>query len=372
MPTCYLVREEHIPQKAAFPVIDAHNHLWGGWDRVAETVRVMDACGIAAYADLTANLKFRMAGGGYEYETGDLTDFTRHCAGPYPDRFFCFTTATFSSPVSRPLFTDARDFVARTVAMLREHVAQGARGLKILKELGLHYRDGSGNLVALDDPRLGPIWETCAELSVPVLMHQTDPAGFFEPVTPDNEHYDSLIKYPAWSFADPKFPRKRELIERRDRLIRRHPRTTFLLPHGANWPEDLAYVSRLLEENPNVAIDFSARLDEFGRQPYRSREFFIRHQDRIYFGSDMPASEPMYRAYFRFLETFDEHFACPDYDGTFNRLRWHIHGIGLPKRVLAKIYYRNALELIPGLRRDLRGRLAGETHDRERGGSGSR
>jgi hypothetical protein len=360
MPTCYLVREEHMPQKAAFPVIDAHNHLWGGWDKVDAVVRVMDACGVALYADLTANLNIRFAGGGYQFESGDLTDFTRHCQERHPGRFFCFTTAGFSSPVDRPLFTDADAFVRHNVQMLRDHVARGARGLKILKDLGLKYRDGEGNLVRLDDPRLGPIWEACAELGVPVLMHQSDPVGFFEPVTPDNEHYDTLIKYPDWSFADPKFPRKSELLERRDRLIRRHPRTTFLLPHGGNWPENLAYVSRLLEENANVFIDFSARLDEFGRQPYRAREFFIRHQDRIFFGSDMPASEAMYRCYFRFLETFDEHFACPDYDGTFNRLRWHIHGIGLPRAVLAKIYYKNALKLIPGLRREWRNRVGQE------------
>lgn len=352
MTTCCLVRDEHIPQKAAFPVIDAHNHLWGGWDKVGGIVRVMDACGVSAYADLTANLRIRFAGGGYEFETGDLADFNRHCAIPHPGRFFCFTTATFSSPVSKPLFTDADAFAARTVSMLRDHVAQGARGLKILKELGLHYRDGAGNLVAVDNPRLGPIWDACAELGVPVLMHQADPIAFFDPVTPENEHYDSLLKYPAWSFADPKFPRMRELIERRDRLFRRHSRTTFLLPHGGGWPENLAYVSRLLEENPNVFIDFAARMEEFGRQPYRAREFFIRHQDRIFFGSDMPASEAMYRCYFRFLETYDEHFAYPDYDGTFSRLRWHIHGIGLPKAVLAKIYFKNALTLIPGLRRD--------------------
>jgi hypothetical protein len=358
MPTCYLVREEHIPQKAAFPVIDAHNHLWGGWDKVDGIVRVMDACGVIAYADLTANLKIRFAGGGYEFETGDLSDFTRHCAERHPGRFFCFTTATFSSPVNRPLFADAAEFVARTVAMLRDHAARGARGLKILKELGLHYRDGGGALLAVDDPRFGPVWEACADLGLPVLMHQGDPAGFFEPVTPDNEHYDSLIKYPAWSFADPKYPRRRELLERRDRLFARHPRTTFLLPHGGGWPENLGYVSDLLDAHPNVGIDISARLDEFGRQPYRARELFIRHQDRILFGTDMPVSESMYRCYFRFLETYDEHFACPDYDGAFNRLRWHIHGIGLPKAVLEKIYRKNALKWIPGLRREGRSKHA--------------
>ena len=252
MARCLLVRGDHTPVRAAFPVVDAHNHLWGGWDRLADVVRVMDACGVAVYADLTANLNLRFEGGGYRFEPSDLSLFFERCATVAPDRFYCFTTATFSVPWDRPLFTDARAFVDRTVEMLRDHAARGARGLKILKELGLRYRDGEGNLVRVDDSRLDPIWETCAELGLPVLIHQSDPVGFFEPVTPDNEHYTTMLRYPDWSFSDPRYPRKRELLERRDRLIARHPQTTFILPHVANWPENLGYVSDLLDRFPNV------------------------------------------------------------------------------------------------------------------------
>ncbi len=124
-----------------------------------------------------------------------------------------------------------------------------------------------------------------------------------------------------------------------------------------NFPANLSYVGRVLDENPNVYIDFSARMDELGRQPYSAREFFIRYQDRILFGTDMPVSAEMYRCYFRFLETFDEYFFAPDYDGTFDRHRWPIYGIGLPREVLAKIYYKNALKVIPGLKEDLKGLL---------------
>ncbi len=192
---------------------------------------------------------------------------------------------------------------------------------------------------------------------MPVLIHQADPSGFFEPVTPENEHYESLRKYPSWSFSDPKFPRKTELLGRRDNLIRQHPGTTFILPHFGNYAENISYVSDLLDANPNVFIDFSARIDELGRQPYSAREFFIKHQDRIIFGTDMPAniesSVEMYRTYFRFLETFDESFYSPDYDGTFDRSRWPICGIGLPREVLRKIYYENILRIIPSLRDEL-------------------
>ena len=356
IPKTYLCLDEHIPAKAAFPVVDAHNHLWAAWGNVDKVVQVMDQAGVAVYSDLTANLSLSWGDGGYAFTNEDIDSFLTRCVQRHPRRFYGFTTATFNQPITSPLFSDSGEFVDRTVAVLRDHVRRGLRGLKILKEFGLHYRDAVGHLLQVDDTRFAPIWDEAGKLGIPVLIHQSDPAGCFEPAGPDNEHSDTLTKYPAWSFADPKFPRKRELLERRNNLIQRHPRTTFLLPHVANFPENLAYVSALLDRCPNAFIDFSSRMDELGRQPYTAREFMIRHQDRIYFGTDMPASVEMYRCYFRFLETFDEYFIPPDYDGTFGRHRWRIYGLGLPPDVLKKIYYQNALKLIPGLREDMRGR----------------
>jgi predicted TIM-barrel fold metal-dependent hydrolase len=329
--------------------VDAHNHLWGDWSKVGRFVEIFDQVGVAAYCDLTANVTVEFRDGGYVIGPGDIGRFFDECVDRHPGRFYGFTCASFARDPSLPLFSDVRSFVEETIDLLREHVRMGAKGLKILKELGLRYRDAGGALVRLDDERLGPVWEEAGRLGIPVLMHQSDPYGFFEPATPENEHYESLIKYPTWSFSDSSFPRKKELLERRDRMIRRHSGTTFILPHVGNFPENLASVSCLLEENPNVFIDFSARLDELGRQPWTAREFFLRYQDRILFGTDMPPSLEMYRCHFRFLETFDEHFVPPDYDGTFERFRWHIHGIGLPDEVLRKIYHENILKIIPSL-----------------------
>ena len=355
-PERYLFTEEHIPQKGAFPVIDAHNHWWNETDP-AFIVKVMDAVGVVSMSNVTANLFVPFMDGGMNTGETDISVFFTKCVQLFPDRFYGFTMATFAHTGDKPLFCDAKQFVDETIDILCKHIKAGARGLKILKELSLSHRNAAGELIAVDDPALSPIWEKAGELGVPVLIHQSDPYGFFEPVTPANEHYQSLQKYPSWNFADDKFPTKPELLERRDNLVRQHPNTTFILPHVANFAENLAYVGRLLDENRNVYIDFSARLDELGRQPYTAREFFIKYQDRILFGTDMPASVEVYRCHFRFLETFDEYFFAPDYDGTFSRHRWPICGIKLPEDALARIYYKNALEIIPGLKTDLEGKF---------------
>ena len=348
----FLVNKPTQIEKAAFPVIDAHNHLWGNFE-IEKVIETMDSVGVCCYADLTGNVHIEFAEGGYLIKQGNISDFFSKCEEKFPGRFYCFTMADLAHPASEPLFYDDKKFVEGFIETLRAHVRLGAKGLKVLKELGLHFRDSKNELVPVDDDRLFPIWEEAGNLQIPVLIHQADPSGFFEPVTPENEHYGSLVKYPSWSFAGPEFPRKQDLLKRRDRLVKQHPNTTFILPHFANHAENIEYVSQLLTENPNVYIDFSARIDELGRQPYSAREFFIKHQDRIIFGTDMPAnlesSVDMYRTYFRFLETYDESFYAPDYDGTFERVRWPICGIGLPKEVLKKIYYQNVLKIIPSL-----------------------
>ena len=353
----YLFKEDHISRKALFPVIDAHNHLWGNWE-TDKVVSTMDIVGVAGFCDVTGNVRIKFAGGGYAISEGKIDDFFRHCSDKYPGRFYCFTMSSFARPADQPLFNDHGKFVEECIETMHQHHNAGAKGLKILKELGLHFRDSKGILINSDDERLAPIWEEAGKLKMPVLIHQADPYGFFEPVTPENEHYESLIKFPSWSFAGPNFPGKLELLKRRDNLIKRHPATTFILPHFANFAENITCVAELLDKFPNVYIDFSARLDELGRQPYSSRDFFIKYQDRIIFGSDMPAnidsSEEMYRTYFRFLETYDESFYAPDYDGTFERARWPICGIGLPAEVLEKIYYKNILNIIPSLGNEIK------------------
>ena len=257
------------------------------------------------------------------------------------------------------------DFGPGQAAMLSQAAAAGARCLKIPKALGLSVpaRDNPDRPMPVDDPILDPIWAAAARLELPVFIHIGDPKAFFEPVTRDNERWDELSVHPGWSFAGDEFPSREELLAARDRLLVRHPNTTFIGVHFANNPEDVDYVEKTLELHPNLYVDIAARLPEIGRHPPdRIRALFVRFQDRILFGTDLglgsgimlgstgrnrpllPDIDLFYADHYRFFETTERGIPHP----TPIQGRWTIDAIGLPPDVIEKVYHRNALKLLWG------------------------
>jgi predicted TIM-barrel fold metal-dependent hydrolase len=346
-PKCLLHVPAHVPERARLPVIDAHNHLFGELP-AEKLIEVMDAVGVRLWVNVTGNVTMPLENNTYTIARRDLDVFLDNYVRRYPGRFAAFTMSDFAQ-WGDPVLLHDDQFADRCIEHLEEDVKKGACGLKVTKELGLRFRDRRGEMLRVDDRRLFPIWRRAGQMGLPVLIHVSDPIAFFLPPDAENEHYLTLREFPGWSFAGSHFS-KWELLEQRNRMIAAHPGTTFLLPHVANLPEDLAAVGRLLDELPNVVIDFSARIDELGRQPYTARDFLIEYQDRILFGLDMPVSAAAYRCYFRFLETRDEYFDYPDYIGRFGvYTRWRLYGLHLPDDVLEKIYYKNAERIIPGV-----------------------
>lgn len=315
----------HKIDKAKFYVIDVHNHV-NDAARIDEhmdpkrVVEVMDNTNVRTIVILTG-----MWGDKLQHVIDEMVK-------PYPGRFMVFAQIDYSK-------IDDANFKEEAVANLDDAVKRGARGLKCLKDLGLGVRDKSGKLVAVDDPRLDPIWEEAGRLHIPVFIHTSDPEAFFHPINGENERYEELTEHPDWSFYGNGFPSKEELLAQRDHMFAKHPNTQFVALHFANWPENLDYVSSLLDRLPNVMVEFGAREAELGRQPRRAREFFLKYQDRIMFGTDNEVTEEMYRNLFRWLETDDEYF---DYWGYPGQGRWEIYGMALPDPVLEKIYHGNA------------------------------
>jgi predicted TIM-barrel fold metal-dependent hydrolase len=222
-------------------------------------------------------------------------------------------------------------------------------GLKVFKSLGLTTRDANGALIAVDDPRLDPIWAACGRLGMPVLIHTADPVAFFSAPDECNERWMQLQRHPSWSFHGPAFPSRDELFAQRDRMITRHPGTTFICAHVGSHADDLAAADRFLTAHPNAYVDISGRVGALGRQPFTARAFLIEHQDRVIYGTDrFPGrpDQPRYRIYFRFLETADEYFDY--YDHPFPPAGdWRIYGVDLPDDVLRKIYYGNSDRILP-------------------------
>ena len=321
----------HVPahpiERARFPVIDVHNHINDAYNMfrerqdTAELVKMMDRLNIRKLVILT---------GKWGDQLQRVLDLN---VKPFPDRFEVYTDPDWSK-INDPNFSE------EMVAQVRDAVRRGARGLKVMKNLGLGVRDKSGKLVTVDDPRLDPMWDECGRLGIPVSIHVGDPEAFFHPIDRFNERFEELILHPSWSFCcPPKFPTFEEILAARDRMVAKHPKTTFILLHVGHWPENLDQVEATLNRFPNTYVELGAREAELGRQPRRAREFFLQNAGRIMFGTDSTPSAELYQNYFRWLETPDEYF---DYYGYPVQGFWKIYGVDLPDDVLKKVYSENA------------------------------
>ncbi len=334
-PHSRLVTTETWVNAPRYPVIDAHNHLGGefggGWDQrpLPELLEVLDEAGVSMLVDLD--------GGWSEDLLQAHLDRFKQAA---PERFQVFGGVDWSRWEQ-----EQNRFGEQAAKRLEAQVRRGAQGLKIWKQLGLQVKDHNGRLVAIDDERLVPLWETAAGLGIPVLIHIADPVAFFDPVDETNERYEELLRHPDWSFCGPQYPPFTTLMAQFERLVARHPRTTFIGAHVGCYAENLGWVSRMLDDYPHFYIDISARIAELGRQPYCARRFFLRHPDRILFGADVPPRPDWYRLFYRFLETEDEYFNY-DLNEIPSQGRWRIYGLHLPDEVLEQVYYRNAQRIL--------------------------
>ncbi len=254
------------------------------------------------------------------------------------------------------------DFFRKAPDLLEKAVEAGALGLKCFKDLGLTVRDREGRLLAIDDPRLFPIWERAEKLGTIVAFHTTDPVAFFAPWNPANERWKELELHPEWSFADrQRFPERDAILLQRDNVIRRYPGLRFHGCHVGNNSEDLAAAARRLDAFPNFSMDVAARLGELGRHSSEEgHRFFTKYQDRLMFGTDhmfYPDGEVQgagpqkrfsaeenarfYGAHWTYFQTSRKQFDHP----TPIQGDWKIDAVALEPPVLHKLYWENARRL---------------------------
>lgn len=329
-PKSTLVVPGSIIKKAKFPFIDVHGHQYRMSSQdLSPVVAAMDTLNMGIMVNLSGR------------SGKDLQKSVQNIKDNYPNRFVVFANVDFDG-------VGKKDWIEKTVAQLREDIGNGARGLKVYKSLGLRNKDTDGNRIAVDDPRLDPIWALCGELNVPVLIHTADPKPFWDSFDGDNERWLELKTKPR---------RKREandpapfeqLIAEQHNMFKKHPNTCFINAHMGWFANDLGKLGELLDEMPNMHVGIGAIIAELGRQPRQAKAFFIKYQDRILFGKDSwkPNEFP---TYFRVLESADEYFP---YHKKYHAF-WSMYGLDLPDDVLKKVYYKNALRIVPGLDKTL-------------------
>jgi predicted TIM-barrel fold metal-dependent hydrolase len=329
-PPSTLVVPEHKVAKAKFPFIDVHNHQFGMPDMDLSTlIKDMDKLNMKVMVNLSG-------------QSGEsLKRSVANVKQNFPKRFIVFANVDFKG-------VGSEDWGEKAARQLEEDVRNGANGLKIYKSLGFSVNDINGKRVKVDDSRLDPVWKKAGELKIPVLIHTADPKPFWEPMDDNNERWMELATHPNRKRSDTNPAPWDTLMAEQHRLFKKHSKTTFIAAHFGWYPNDLAKLGRLLAEMPNVVVEFGAVIAELGRQPRIAKQFFTKYQDRILFGKDSWAPEE-YATYFRVLETEDEYFP---YHKKYHAF-WAMYGMGLPDAILKKVYYKNALRIIPNIDKTL-------------------
>ena len=307
-PQSTLVVPEHEVPRAKFPAVDFHGHppALNSANTIQSVVTAMD--------ELNLQVMVQARGSSGASLTRQIQAVR---AAGMQDRFVFFTTVDLGSigPGSG----------ARIASQLEQDVTAGAVGIgEINKGFGLSTRKADGSRLQMDDPELDAVWQTAGRLGIPVFVHTGDPAEFFEPLDFENERWLEMAIFPNRRFNDrSRFPEFNELMEERDRMLERHPNTTWVLAHMSWYTQDLGRLGKLFDRFPNVYAEVGAVLYDLGRQPRFARAFFIKYQDRILFGKD-----------------------------SFQPDEYPYYGMGLPDEVLRKVYYENALRIIPDMPRN--------------------
>ena len=330
-PRSTLVVPVHLVPRAKYPAVDIHGH-----PPALISDDVINRIG-AGMDSLNVRVMVNANGTSGDRLTQQLSAIR---ASRYQDRFVIFTTLNL-----RDVGPGSGVKIAQ---QLEADVKAGAAGVgEIMKGFGMTARKTDGTRLQLDDPELDIVWETAARLKIPVFIHTGDPAEFWQPLDYQNERWLELALYPERRYQDrSRFPAFEELMAERDRMLRKHPRTIWVLAHLGWHAQDLARLGRMFDSMPNLYGEVGAVLYDIGRQPRNAHEFFVKYQDRILFGKDSYQPDE-YPYYWRVFETNDEYF---DYYRDYHAF-WKLYGIGLPDAVLKKLYYGNALKIIPGISR---------------------
>ncbi len=309
--------------KAKFPIIDMHSHPYAktaaeidGW------VRNMDEVGVEKTMILTMS-------------TGAPFDEIQRKYAKHPERFEMWCGFDLSG-------YDKPGFGPGVVKELERCKQAGARGVGEIHDKGKGLVSGKAKAPGMhpDDPRMDPVWEKCGELGMMISLHVADPIWMYQKM---DRHNDGLMNAYEWRLDNqPNIVGLSGMVDILERTAARHRNTTFIACHFANLDYDLARLGEVLERNPNLYADISARYAETAPIPRFAAAFYEKHADRLVYGTDMGVDKAMYRVTFRILESLDEHF----YEIDQFSYHWSLNGLGLSDAILKQVYHENAAKLL--------------------------
>ena len=317
--------------KAKYPIIDMHSHPYAKTPQeIAEWTKNMDEVGVQKTVILT------MA-------TGTEFDGIYRKYSKYPDRFEVWCGLDLSG-YNEPAFGPA------AVKELERCRHLGAQGVGEIHDKGEGLVSGKFKAPRMhpDDARMDALWERCGELGMPVSLHVADPIWMYQKMDKTN---DGLMNAYHWRLDNkPNIVSLAGMIDILDRTLARHRGTTFIACHFANLDYDLARLGEVLERNPNLYADISARYAETAPIPRFASKFYEKYAERLVYGTDMGFERSMYRVTFRILESLDEHF----YEFEQFGYHWSLNGFGLGSETLKQIYHANATKLLAARTRAVR------------------
>ena len=309
--------------RAKYTIIDMHSHDYAvNQEEIAQWVKVMDEVGV----ENTAIMHCSWIGRPFEEVV--------EAYAPFKDRFRLWCCFDYSD------MSEAG--IQKACALLeRYHNELGAVGVGELGDKGegdLYARPVEGKDIHIDDPRIRPLIQKAGELKMPISIHIAEPYWMYLPMDETN---DGLVNAVTWHVDTTNCYGYNKLMETFENALRENPNTIFIACHYLNMNHDLPRLGALLDKYPNMYMDISARVAESAHTPRATREFLIKYQDRVLFGTDNGMEADMYRKIFRVLETNDEHFYVPEYG-----YHWALSGFNLPDEVLYKLYRGNAERII--------------------------
>jgi predicted TIM-barrel fold metal-dependent hydrolase len=325
VPESTLVVPTTSVDQARFPAVDVHSHSnmcqIRTRDDVASWLRTMDAVGIETSVVFTDAI-------------GQRFDEQARLFKPFGKRFIVFCGLDTQEVL-------APDYSDRAVRELERCVRAGARGLGELHDKGWGMDADEQSALPRpkrmhpDDSRLDALWSKCAALNIPVNIHVADHPSCWQPL---DSHQERTPDFQVFNLYQKDVPSYAELLDRRDRMLAKHPQTTFIAAHLGNQGNDLGALARVLDRYPNLYVDISARDYELGRQPRFALKFLAQYQDRVLFGTDMGRDRDMYRGWWRLLESRDEFMP--------SRQWWRLYGLEVNESVLDKLYAGNARRIL--------------------------